>query len=514
MPQERSDMRRVKEVLRLAHELGYSLRQTSRSVRLCSTSVRNYLARAEAAGVRYEDIASKSEAEIEALLFTQPEPPPSRPQPDWAAVVTELRKPAVTLLLVWQEYRDQHPDGYSYSQFRRRYREHLHLAAPEPRMRRTILPAEMCEVDYAGMTMPVATADGVRQVSIFVGTLPFSTIIYAEATWTQTTEDWLGSHVRMFNAWGGSVPKLVPDNLKTGVTHASFYDPVLNQSYLALARHYGIGVVPARVRRPRDKPLAENGVQQVERWVLAPLRNRTFFGLDELNAAMAEKLSDLNNRPLSAGGAQTRASLFAEHEKPKLKTLPSEPFETGRWQRFKLGSDYHVCIDGVAYSAPFGLIGKPVDVHCTASLIGIFHQGERIASHPRIRPQPGALRPAVTLDGHRPPQHRAAARLTPEAVREKAAVIGGALTVLSDKIFLAADHPEQAARQVAGLLELGKKFGDGALQTAATAALCANVHSYAYVRQWLASGRTALCSEPANSGAGDHENVRGSAYYH
>ena len=141
MPQERSDMRRVKEVLRLAHELGYSLRQTSRSVRLCSTSVRNYLARAEAAGVRYEDIASKSEAEIEALLFTQPEPPPSRPQPDWAAVATELRKPAVTLLLVWQEYRDQHPDGYSYSQFRRRYREHLHLAAPEPRMRRTILPA-------------------------------------------------------------------------------------------------------------------------------------------------------------------------------------------------------------------------------------------------------------------------------------------------------------------------------------------------------------------------------------
>ena len=304
-------------------------------------------------------------------------------------------------------------------------------------MRRTLTPAEMCEVDYAGMTMPVATADGERQVSIFVGTLPFSTIIYAEATWTQTTEDWLGSHVRMFNAWGGSVPKLVPDNLKTGVTHASYYDPVLNPSYLALARHYEIGVVPARVRHPRDKPLAENGVQQVERWVLAPLRNRTFFSLDELNAAMAEKLAELNNRPLSADSTQTRASLFAEHEKPKLKTLPSEPFEIGRWQRFKLGSDYHVRIDGVAYSAPFGLIGKPVDVYCTVSLIGIFHQGERVASHPLRRPEPGVLRPAVTLDEHRPPQHRAAARLTPEAIREKAAAIGGALTVLSDKIFLA-----------------------------------------------------------------------------
>ena len=168
----------------------------------------------------------------------------------------------------------------------------------------------------------------------------------------------------------------------------------------------------------------------------------------------------------------------------------------------------------MAYSAPFGLIGKPVDVYCTASLIGIFHQGERVASHPLRRPEPGVLRPAVTLDEHRPPQHRAAARLTPEAIREKAAAIGGALTVLSDKLFLAADHPEQAARQVAGLLSLGEKYGTDALQTAATAALRANVRSYAYVRQWLASGRAALSSEPANSGAGHHENVRGPAYYH
>jgi len=255
MPQERSDMRRVKEVLRLAHELGYSNRQIQESVRMGRTSVGVYLARARDAGVRYADVAGMGEAEVEALLFKRPEPAVLRPMPDWAEVAAELRKPAVTLQLVWQEYRDQHADGYSYSQFRRHYRTHQKLA-PEPRMRRTLLPAQMCEVDYAGMTMAVVTANGVRQVSIFVGTLPFSTYIYAEATWTQTCEDWLGSHVRMFNAWGGSVPKLVPDNLKTGVTHPSFYDPVLNRSYLELARHYGIGVVPARVRRPRDKEKA------------------------------------------------------------------------------------------------------------------------------------------------------------------------------------------------------------------------------------------------------------------
>jgi transposase len=513
MPQERSDMRRVKEVLRLAHELGYTNRQIQESVRMGRTSVGVYLARARVAGVRYIDVAQMGEADVEALLFKRIEPKALRPTPDWVEVAAEMTRRGVTLLLVWQEYRDKHTDGYSYSQFRRHYRTHQKLA-PEPRLRRTLLPAQMCEVDYAGMTMVVITASGDRQVSIFVGTLPFSTYIYAEATWTQASEDWLASHVRMFGAWGGSVPKLVPDNLKTGVTHPSFYDPVLNRSYLELARHYGIGVVPARVRRPRDKPLAENGVQQVERWVLAPLRNRMFFSLDELNAAMAEKLSELNARPLSADKTLTRAKLFEDCEKPLLKELPFEPFVVGRWERYKLGPDYHVRIDGVAYSAPFGLIGKPVDVHCTASLIGIFHQGERVASHPRSRQEPGVLRPAVTLDEHRPPQHRAAARLTPEAVREKVAAMGGALTALSDKIFLAADHPEQAARQVAGLIALGKTFGADALQTAAAAALSANVQSYAYVRQWLAGGRMAVITEPASPGAGLHQNVRGSTYYH
>jgi hypothetical protein len=267
------------------------------------------------------------------------------------------------------------------------------------------------------------------------------------------------------------------------------------------------------VRHPRDKPLVENGVQQVERWVLAPLRNRQFFSLDELNAAIAEQLAALNSRPLSADGTQSRASVFATHEKPKLKALPREPFAIGCWQRFKLGSDYHISIDGVAYSAPFGLIGKPVDVHHTASLVGIFHQGERVASHARSRPEPGVLRPAVTLDEHRPPQHRAAARLSPEAVRERVAAIGGAVTALSERIFLGADHPEQAARHVAGLIALGEKHGADALQMAA-AALSVNVHSYAYVRAWLASGRTGLPCDLASPGAGLHENLRGPTYYH
>ena len=181
-------------------------------------------------------------------------------------------------MLVWEEYRQQHRDGYSYSQFRRHFLDHTSAGA-EPRMRREHAPGAACEVDYAGMTLAISTAEG--QASIFVGCLPFSGYLYAEATWTQTAEDWLASHVRLFSHLDGVVPKLVPDNLKTGITHASFYDPVVNRSYQELARHYGTGVVPTRVRRPRDKASAEQGVQVIETRVLAALRNRVFFTLDE-----------------------------------------------------------------------------------------------------------------------------------------------------------------------------------------------------------------------------------------
>jgi hypothetical protein len=351
---------------------------------------------------------------------------------------------------------------------------------------------------------------------VFVGSLPFSTYIYAEATWTQGAEDWLGSHVRMFDSWGGSVPKLVPDNLKTGISHASFYDPAINRSYLELARHYGIGVVPTRVRKPRDKPLAENAVQQVERWVLAPLRNRVFFSLDDLNRAIHQGVAALNDRPLSADSTMTRARLFEAHEKPLLKTLPLEPFEIGRWCRHKVPPDYHVVIEGVAYSVPFRLIGKTVDVHRTASLVSIFHKAERVASHARRRVEPGTVRLAVTLDEHRPANHRAVLRLTPEAVRATITTLGGAVAVLAELIFRDAEHPEQAARQVAGLMRLGTRYGTAALQAAAAAALDANVQSYRYVRQWLASGQITDPMSPADppGGAGLHQNVRGSTYYH
>jgi len=500
----------VKELLRLAHELGYSNRQIAQSIRMPKTTVSDYLARAEAAGLRYADVAEMDEEAVEARLFQRAELPDKRPVPDWVTVAAELGKRGVTLMLVWEEYRRQHPDGYSYSQFRRHFLEHTR-GNPEPRMRREHVPGAACEVDYAGMGLTISTAEGPRQVSVFVGCLPFSGYLYAEATWTQAAEDWLASHVRMFAHLEGVVPKLVPDNLKTGITHASFYDPVVNRSYQELARHYGTGVVPTRVRPPRDKASVEKGVQVVETRVLAALRHRVFFTLDEANAAIHELVAAVNARPLTTDRTLTRRQLFEEQEKPLLKPLPAEPFVIGRWFRYKLAPDYHVSVEGVAYSVPYRLIGKHVDVFCTVSLVSIFHKGQRVAAH--ARQDAGSGRAAVTLDEHRPPSHRAAAHLTPEAIRAEAAGLGGAIDLLADRIFADADHPDQAVRQVAGLLRLGRVHGTAALQSAATAALSANVRSYRFVQQLLAKGRTVAPEEPTG-GVGPHANLRGPTYYH
>ena len=265
-------------------------------------------------------------------------------------------------------------------------------------------PGAALQVDYAGDTVVVMDAGEAREAQIFVACLPFSGLIYAEATWTQWVEDWLSAHVRAFNHIGGVATSLVPDNLKSGVTRANFFDPVLNASYYELARHYGTAVLPARPGKPRDKPAVENAVLQVERWILAPLRHRTFFGLDELNAAMAPLCEALNNRPLSPPREGTRRSVFEAEERALLRPLPAEPYVVGQWDLCRaVGADYHVVVDGHYYSVPSALAHSRVDVFTTPTLVSIFQRGERVASHPRSPVKGGH----TTLPEHMPPSHRA-----------------------------------------------------------------------------------------------------------
>jgi transposase len=416
-------MRRIKEVLRLKEGLGLSDTAVSRSVRIARSTVKEYLDRAAAAGLNWETVAELSEEELDRRLFAAVDTRHwDRPLPDWEAVEKELRGRGVTLRLLWLEYLSRHPEGYRYTQFCAHFHAWQRHSRP-PTMRRQHRAGEALEVDYAGMTLSVIDKGVVRQAQVFVACLPCSDLTYAEASWTQGHEDWLGAHVRAFAYIGGCPKKVIPDNLKTGVTDANYWDPVLNRSYHALGRHHNVAIVPARVRKPRDKPSAENAVRLVEMWVLAPLRHRQFFSLAEANAALAEKIEEWNNRPFAPPREGSRRSLFEAIERDKLKPLPAAPFVVGQWLVARVNIDYHVAVDGHFYSVPYRLVHRRLDVFLTATAVAIFHQGERVASHPRS----AAKAHHTTTSEHMPPAHQAMAKRTPDKLRTEAAALGLAI---------------------------------------------------------------------------------------
>ena len=322
-------MRRIKEVLRLKQALGLSDAAVSRGAGVARSTVKEYLDRAAAAGLSWAAAEALSEEDLDRRLFGDGRDP-ERPLPEWETIEKELRGRGVTLRLLWLEYLSRHPEGYRYTQFCEHFHAWQRRSRP-PTMRQVHRAGETLEVDWAGMTLAVIDAGAARAAQVFVACLPCSDLIYAEAAWTQGQEDWLATHVRAFAYIGGCPEKLVPDNTKTGVTDANYWDPVLNRSYHELARHYGVAIVPTRVRKPRDKPTAENAVRLVEMWVLAPLRHRQFFSLAEANAALAEKVEEFNNRPFAPPREVSRRTLFEAIERSKLKPPPAEPFVVGQW---------------------------------------------------------------------------------------------------------------------------------------------------------------------------------------
>jgi transposase len=353
MANNRLSMRKITEILRLHHECGRTQREISRAIGASPTTVADYLRRAKAAAIGYPLPDGMDEPALELRLF----PPQAsssilRPEPDWIFMHREMRKKSVTLELLWQEYKGAHPDGYQYSWFCERYRQWAGKLSVT--MRQTHTPGEKLFVDYAGQTLPVI--DGltgeIRHAQLFVAVLGASNYTYAEATWTQQLSDWIGSHVRTFEFIGGVTEILVPDNLKSGVKHPSYYDPELNPAYRDLAAHYGVTVLPARSRKPRDKAKVENGVLVVERWILARLRNQHFFSLEEANRAISALLANLNQRPFKKLPG-CRHSAFAELDRPALKALPADRYQFAEWKIARVGIDYHVEIAGHYYSTPY-----------------------------------------------------------------------------------------------------------------------------------------------------------------
>jgi transposase len=503
-------MRRIREVLRLKFQLGLSDTQVALGARIARATVQEYLRRIATTGLDPEQLLALDDKTLDQRLFPPRESrDTARPLPDWEAIERELRGRGVTLRLLWLEYLDGQTGGYQYTQFLRHFRAWQQASRP-PVMRQMHRAGAALEVDYAGMTLTVMDMGQSREAQVFVACLPCSQLIYAEASWTQGHEDWLGAHVRALTWIGGCPETLVPDNLKSGVTGASYHDPVLNRSYHELARHYVIAIVPARVRRPRDKSSVESAVNQVERWVLAPLRHRRLFSLEEANAAILQQVEAFNNRPFSPPREGSRRSLFEAIERVALKPLPAEPFAIGQWLTARVNIDYHIVADQHFYSVPHRLVQAKVDVFLTATAVSVFANGERVASHAR------SFRAAAhtTIAEHMPPAHQAMARRTPDRLRQDAAALGIAIGAYVDRLLNAREHPEQGIRACLGVLRQARTYGAARLELACERALAAGVLSSRYVEQLLkADRRQPFLEVPPDEGLGEHANVRGSTYY-
>ena len=359
MPGERLSMRQIREVLRLRFASKLPQRAIAKSLGLSQGAVSGYLSRARAASVVWPLPEDLDDAQLEGLLF--PLPPAiaadQRPMPDWAWVHRELRRPDVTLALLWEEYRAGAPDGFGYSWYCDLYR--AWAGGLKPTMHQTHIAGEKLFVDFAGRTGEVV--DGrigeIIPVQIFVAVLGASSFTYAEAVWSQKLPDWIAAHVRAFAYFGGAARQTVSDNLKAGITKACFYEPMVNRTYADLARHCGTAIVPARPYKPRDKAKVEVGVQVVGRWILARLRHRRFFSLAELNAAIRALLDEVNNRPMRGWGMSRRA-LFEALDQPALVSLLPFPYEYAEWKRCRVNLDYHVELAKHYYSVPHQLIRR------------------------------------------------------------------------------------------------------------------------------------------------------------
>jgi transposase len=471
--------------------------------------------KAKAAGLTWPEVAALTDTQIEEQLFPVKRIPSSvkRPEPDYEYVYNELRtyrKFNLTLIQLWLEYKEKHPDGYQYSQFcdlYRRWRGKLDYV-----MRQEHRAGEKAFIDYSDGLSILDLANGeLILTQLFLVVWGASNYTYAEATLSQTLPEWIGSHRRALEYFSCVPRVLVPDNLKSGVSKACKYEPELNPTYTDMAEHYGCAVLPARPRKPRDKAKVEAGVLIAKRWILAVLRKRTFYSLAELNAAIQECLERLNSRPLRRL-KKSRRELFETLDRPNALPLPARPYEYAEWYKARVNVDYHIEIDHHYYSVPFQLLREKVDVRLTATTLEVFHKGERVAAHARSYVRGGY----TTLKEHMPPEHRSYAEWSPSRFIHWAGKTGAATAQLVEKILATRTYPEQGYRACLGIIRLGRHYEPERVEAAAERALQFNACSYRSMKAILTAGldrqqdngeRSAQMSLPL------HQNIRGREYY-
>jgi len=505
-------MRKISEVLRLK-AAGLSVREIARSTGAGRTTVYEYLVRADSAGMGWPLPDGIGEDELEETLFPPltTELAERRPLPDWRQVHRELHRGRhVTLRLLWLEWRAANPEGWGYTQFCVHYRKWL--GTQDVVMRLNWPAGARMFVDYSGDKVPVtdpATGE-ICQAEVFVATLGCSGMVYAEASMSQDLGSWLSAHANAYEAFRGVPEATTPDNLKSGVTRACYYDPDVNASYAELGRHYGTVILPTRAAHPRDKASVEAGVLQVERWVLAPLRNMTFYSLAELNRAIRQKVAELNAKAFR-GEPTSRRELFEELERPALNPLPAQRYELAEWRKVTVNIDYHVEYDHRYYSVPYTLVHQKLELRATSSVVEVYKGGRRVASHAREH----GRRRYITDPAHMPPSHRAHLEWAPSRLVDWAATVSPHAAALAQKLLDSRPHPEHSYRACLGLMSLAKRYGNDRVGAACARALASGAVSYTSVKSILAEGldRVPLAKASPAPAPPEHENLRGAGYY-
>jgi transposase len=507
---ERKSMRRIKECLRLHFESGLSQQSISRSLRIARSTVQDYLRRVDGNKTSWTVLKDFSDEQLEALLF--PSPTTSireRTLPDWEQVHKELySKSYVTMQILWQEYIQTHPDGYSYTRFCVHYRTWAKRF--KVYMRQRHIGGEKLFVDYSGKKPCIRDlcSGQDREVELLVMAWGASQYIYAEGQESQRLPDWIMGHRRGYEYFG-CVPHIeVPDNLKSAVSKACRYDPDVNITFAECARHYGVAIVPTRPRKPKDKPKVENAVLLVQRWILACLRNRVFYSLAELNQAIRELVDKLNDRPMQRL-KKSRRQLFLELDKPNALPLAAQPFEYREWSFPTVAFDYHVEVDGHFYSAPWTLASQKVSVRLMENTVEIFYKRDRVALHERGR----ANHQYTTVAAHMPPAHQKYAEWTPARLFRWAEDIGPSTRQIIEKVIKTKFHPQQGFRPSMGILSLSKTYGNDRLEAACGIALTFGFLRVQQISDLLRNGRDKQPKQEPTATIANRDNVRGREYY-
>jgi len=500
----------IREILRLSEE-GISGNRIAQSVNSARSAVQEYLKLSKVAGLNYARACELGDAEaLKVLGKGQYRRRSEAPVPQWGNIRKELSRKGVTLSILWEEYRAQSANGYSYSSFCVLFRQWLR--DEKVSMRQVYKAGEKALVDYAGMTLPLTDrlTGTVSEAQIFVMALGASNLTYVEAQYAQDIKSWLGGHERAFYYFGGVTEIVIPDNLKAGVKSACRYEPEINRSYRDFAEHYNFAVIPARVRKPQDKAKVEEAVQNVERRILASLRNRTFYSLCEMNAAIREKLEEVNARPMRSYGGLSRWELFSQIEKAALKPLPNERFLLGSWKVATVNIDYHIEIARHYYSVPCLLRGEKVEVRFTEKIVTVFHDGKSVAQHVRSN----VPYQHTTVKEHMPPSHQYMQGWSPSRLLNWAEKIGKESQTQVEALLGSRKHPEQAYRSCLGLLRLAEKFGKDRLEAACKKANGFGLASFKSVQNILRNNQDKIEQSDPKHNPISHSNLRGGNYYH